>query len=97
MRNKITKMINEVKDCTIVICDASDLRSVMFWLRNLISGSYKRCSSTHSLTCEIFDIYIRTEADKLLHLFDVAPDGGHMQGRLASLIAFVDFVLLSGG
>lgn len=53
--------------------------------------------NVYGLTCEIFDVNIRSEADELLHLFDVAPDCGHMQRRLASLVALVDLVLLSAG
>ena len=69
--------------------------AAVFQLYVVKSCKIKDHSSGHH-TCKVFDVDISSEANELLNLLGVSPDGCHVEGRLPSLVPLVDLVLLSG-
>lgn len=58
---------------------------------------HRRTAACGRHTGEIFDVDVRSQTNELFDLLHVAPDGGHVEGSLSSLVPLVNFVFLSGG
>lgn len=57
----------------------------------------RRITTSRHHTGEVFDVDVRSQTYELFDLLHVAPDSGHVEGSLSSLVPLVDLVLLSSG